>query len=141
MIGALTTHLWQSTLFAVVAGLLTVAFRKNRAKVRYGLWLSASLKFFVPFALLMRLGSHLGWAPAAQRMATPAICRSRWSASPASPRHFRSLCRWRPPRPRPSIGSLIAILGGVGVRIRGDRADPPSGLAAHTGRRARKHTD
>jgi hypothetical protein len=34
MIGALTNHLWQSTLFAVVAGLLTVAFRQNRANVR-----------------------------------------------------------------------------------------------------------
>ena len=104
MIGALTTHLWQSTLFALVAGVLTIAFRRNRAKVRYGLWLSASLKFFVPFAWLIRLGSRLGWAPAAHRIAQCRICRSRWSASPASPRHFRSLCRWRPPRPRPSTG-------------------------------------
>ncbi len=64
MIGELTNHLWQSTLFAVAAGLLTVAFRKNRAQVRYWLWLSASLKFLIPFSLLMSLGSHLEWAPA-----------------------------------------------------------------------------
>jgi beta-lactamase regulating signal transducer with metallopeptidase domain len=73
MIGELMTHLWQSTFFAVVAGLLTLAFRKNRAQVRYWLWLSASLKFFIPFALLIGLGSRLGWMPAAQKIATPVV--------------------------------------------------------------------
>ena len=73
MIGAWTNHLWQSTLFAFAAGLLTVAFRKNRAPVRYWLWFSASFKFFVPFSLLMSLGSHLGWAPAAAKIATPSV--------------------------------------------------------------------
>jgi bla regulator protein blaR1 len=73
MIGELTNHLWQSTLFAVVAGLLTIAFRRNRAQVRYWLWLSASLKFFVPFSLLISLGSHLEWAPAAKKIATPVV--------------------------------------------------------------------
>jgi hypothetical protein len=42
MISELTNHLWQSTLFAIAAGLLTVAFRKNRAQVRYWLWFSAT---------------------------------------------------------------------------------------------------
>src|SRR2546423_864873 len=73
MIGELTNHLWQSTVFAVVAALLTVAFRKNRAQVRYWLWLSASFKFLVPFILLMSLGSHLKWAPAAQKLAAPVV--------------------------------------------------------------------
>ena len=70
----MTNHLWQSTLFAGVAGLLTVALRKNRAQVRYWLWLSASLKFLVPFSLLLGLGSHLQWTPAALKIAaTPAV--------------------------------------------------------------------
>src|SRR5579859_8095800 len=73
MIGELSNHLWQSTLFAAVAGLLTVAFRKNRAAARYWLWFSASFKFFVPFALLMSLGSQLQWAPVAQKIATPTV--------------------------------------------------------------------
>src|SRR5215469_2629716 len=73
MIAALVMHLWQSTLFAAVAGLLTLAFRGNRAQVRYGLWLTASLKFFIPFALLISFGSHLSFAPAVQKIATPAI--------------------------------------------------------------------
>jgi len=32
MIAELTNHLWQSTLFALAAGLLTLALRKNRAR-------------------------------------------------------------------------------------------------------------
>jgi bla regulator protein BlaR1 len=59
MTQALLGHLWQSTLFALGAGLMTAAFRVNRAQVRYWLWLSASLKFLVPFALLLNLGSFL----------------------------------------------------------------------------------
>ena len=73
MIGELTNHLWQSTLFAIAAGLLTVAFRKNRAEVRYWLWFGASIKFFIPFSLPMGLGSYAGWAPVAKRVAAPAI--------------------------------------------------------------------
>jgi bla regulator protein BlaR1 len=72
MIADLTNHLWQSTLFAVAAGLLTLAFRKNRAQVRYWLWFSASFKFFIPFALLLSLGSHLNleWRPVAPKNIT-----------------------------------------------------------------------
>jgi hypothetical protein len=44
MIGEWINHLWQSTMFAMVAALLTLAFRRNRAQVRYWLWLSASFK-------------------------------------------------------------------------------------------------
>jgi len=69
----MTNHLWQSTLFAVMAGLATLAFRKNRAQVRYWLWFSASFKFFIPLALLMSLGSRFEWSPAANRIATPAV--------------------------------------------------------------------
>ncbi len=35
---ALGDHLWQSTLFAVVAGLLTLILRNNYARARYWLW-------------------------------------------------------------------------------------------------------
>jgi bla regulator protein BlaR1 len=70
MFHELTNHLWQSTLFAAAAGLLTLAFRKNRAAVRYWLWLSASIKFLIPFSLLLSLGSHLDRAPAAHLVPT-----------------------------------------------------------------------
>ena len=59
---AVGNHLWQSTLFAAVAGLLTLALRQNHARVRYWLWLAASLKFLVPFSLLTSLGSRMAWS-------------------------------------------------------------------------------
>ena len=62
-------HLWQSTLFAGVASGLTLILRRNRAQVRYWLWMAASAKFLVPFAALAAAVSRLGWrwpAPAAQ---------------------------------------------------------------------------
>ncbi|HEV3036583.1 MAG TPA: M56 family metallopeptidase [Candidatus Angelobacter sp.] len=58
----LANHLWQSTIFAGTAGLLTLLLRKNRAQTRYWLWLIASAKFLIPFSLLISLGSHLGWS-------------------------------------------------------------------------------
>ena len=58
---ALTNHLWQSTLFAVAAGLLTLALRRNSARVRHWLWLSASVKFLIPVSLLVALGNQLSW--------------------------------------------------------------------------------
>jgi len=57
-------HLWQSTFFAAVVGLLTLLLRKNHARTRYALWLIASLKFLIPFSLLVLLGGHLSWSKA-----------------------------------------------------------------------------
>ncbi len=65
-------HLWQSTLFAVVAGLLTLALRTNRAQQRHWLWLAASVKFLIPFSLLVGIGSNLGWT-AARPIALPGL--------------------------------------------------------------------
>src|SRR6266436_2767781 len=59
---ALGNHLWQSTLFAVAAGLLVLFLRKYHARARYGVWLAASLKFLIPFSLLAGIGSHLAWS-------------------------------------------------------------------------------
>jgi bla regulator protein BlaR1 len=59
---ALGNHLWQSTLFAITAGLLTLILRKNQARIRYWLWLTASMKFLLPFSLLVGMGSHLMWS-------------------------------------------------------------------------------
>ena len=55
----LLNHLWQSTLFAAAAGLLTLALRSNQAELRHRVWLAASVKFLVPFALVAGLSSHL----------------------------------------------------------------------------------
>jgi len=54
-------HLWQSTAFAGVAALLTLALKKNHASVRYWLWFASSMKFLAPLSLLIGVGSHLQW--------------------------------------------------------------------------------
>jgi bla regulator protein BlaR1 len=58
---AFANHLWQSTLFAAAAALLTLTLRKNQARVRYSVWLAASVKFLIPFAPLIAVGEHLTW--------------------------------------------------------------------------------
>jgi bla regulator protein blaR1 len=55
---AFINHLWQSTAVALLGWMLTVALRSNSARVRYAIWLSASIKFLVPFQLLTYLGSR-----------------------------------------------------------------------------------
>ena len=54
----IANHLWQSTLFAGVVALLALALRKNHARARHWLWLAASVKFLIPFSLLISLGNQ-----------------------------------------------------------------------------------
>src|SRR5688572_5446725 len=70
-------HLWQSTVCAGVVALLSLALRRNRARLRYGIWFVASVKFLVPFAALAAAGSLLEWrqapAPIASVVTSPAV--------------------------------------------------------------------
>jgi bla regulator protein blaR1 len=63
IVAALGNHLWQSTLFAAMAGLLAMMMRKCHARVRYWTWLAASIKFLIPFSVLVALGNRLAWSP------------------------------------------------------------------------------
>ena len=76
MIAEVTNHLWQSTVFTAAVGLLALAFRKNRAHVRCWLWLSASVKFLIPFSVLMGLGHDLLGRLAAGKMEITATALS-----------------------------------------------------------------
>jgi bla regulator protein blaR1 len=49
---------------------LTRGFTRNRPGVRYWLWFSASLKFLVPFSLLVSIGSALPWTATAMPVAS-----------------------------------------------------------------------
>jgi bla regulator protein blaR1 len=66
MNAALSNHLWQSTAFAAALALLALQFRHNRAQVRYWLWWTASLKFLVPFTIVIAAASHIDTAPVAK---------------------------------------------------------------------------
>ncbi len=76
MISMTTAHLWQSSLFAAVAGLLTLLLKRNRARTRYWIWLAGLVKFLVPFGLLVSLGGHISlprWTPKAPAIVESAI--------------------------------------------------------------------
>jgi len=64
---ALGNHLWQSTLFLAAAALLTLFFRNNHARIRYWIWLAASVKFLLPFSWLIAFGSRLSWLRTAEK--------------------------------------------------------------------------
>src|ERR1043165_7146226 len=83
MLATLANHLWQSTAFALAAGLLAFSLRGRRAQTRHWIWLIASLKFLVPLSLLTSLGSVLpaDRATAAPRVAIAAAEFSRPFAS------------------------------------------------------------
>jgi GWxTD domain-containing protein len=55
----LANHLWQSTLFAAVVAVLVACLKQNAAGIRFCLWLVASLKFLVPFSVLVAIGNKL----------------------------------------------------------------------------------
>jgi len=59
-LSSIANHLWQSTVFAGGAGLFTLILRGNPARVRHWIWVAASVKFLVPFSLLVALGSNVG---------------------------------------------------------------------------------
>jgi beta-lactamase regulating signal transducer with metallopeptidase domain len=65
MISAVLDHLWQSTLFAAGAGLVTLFLQGNAARVRFWVWFAASVKFLLPFSALAALGTRLLPPPAA----------------------------------------------------------------------------
>ena len=69
----LANHLWQSTLIVIAAGLLTLSLRKHHARARYWIWFAASMKFLVPFSLLVSLGNRLAWHHLGAETTTPAL--------------------------------------------------------------------
>jgi uncharacterized protein (TIGR03435 family) len=71
MITGLVNHLWQSTLVAGLAWLVTLALRRDRAGIRYAVWLAASFKFLIPFSALTSLGARFGWHPVVVAAFTP----------------------------------------------------------------------
>src|SRR5438067_267496 len=99
MIGAATNHLWQSTVFAVVVGLLAAALRRNRAHVRYGLWFAASCKFLIPFSPLMRAGIRIN------ELAAP--------APPAVAAAIEQILQPFPARPAPGAAWVAAAVVGA----------------------------
>ncbi len=73
---ALVNHLWQSTVVVAIAWLLALALRKNHARVRYWIWMAASVKFLLPFSLLMSAGEWMRSFFAVPVVAQPALANA-----------------------------------------------------------------
>ena len=144
-------HLWQSTLFAGVAALLAMVLRGQRAETRYRLWLGASLKFLVPLAPLIDLGSRLEWrsaratvaatvtvaigqfgepfaAPAAKAIPSgtswlPGVLAAIWVAGCAMAA-YRWWRQWREVRAALRAASPLPIAGPVRVMSSPSRLEP-----------------
>ena len=56
MTPALLNHLWQSTFCAGLAALLAIALRHSPAQIRHAVWVWASVKFLLPFSILIAAG-------------------------------------------------------------------------------------
>ena len=104
----LANHLWQSTVFATAMWALTLPLKQNRAAVRYWLWLAASVKFLLPFSLLVSTGSQLG-----QRTA-PVIELPPWSFAVEQISHpFTALAAAPQIVAPPALNPIPAILLGI----------------------------
>lgn len=75
MIQGIVDHIWQSTIFAGFACLVTLMLRPNRAQSRYWVWFAASTKFLVPCSLLVGLGAHI------PHRVAPRPIRTEWVAA------------------------------------------------------------
>ncbi len=119
---AIGDHLWQSTLFAAVAGLATLMLRANGARARYWLWLAASCKFLVPFSVLIALGGQMPWRTGS------AAAQSGWSVAmeeagrPFTASRMPVALLPAPPPPRdslpfPVILAAIWVCGSAGIAV------------------------
>jgi len=70
---AVVNHLWQSTVVVAIAWVLTLALRRNQARVRYWVWMAASVKFLLPFSLLIVAGERVRGLMPATVVTRPAV--------------------------------------------------------------------
>jgi bla regulator protein BlaR1 len=108
----LVNHLWQSTLFAGLVTLVALALRHNQAKTRYGLWLAASVKFLVPFSLLVSLGTQVEVPVSTPVMPALAVEQLTSSFAPAP--------AWQTTMPQSQSapwGLILAAVWGAGALI------------------------
>src|SRR5438876_7311733 len=84
-LSALANHLWQSTLFAAVVALFALGLKRNRAAIRCWLWTAASVKFLIPFALLIGIGSEFQWRTASPMSQSGMVSVMRGVSVPFTP--------------------------------------------------------
>src|SRR5579871_299923 len=106
----LANHLWQSTLVAGLAGVITLTLRKNQARARYWLWLAASIKFLVPFSLLVRVGAYFAWQRSTPPTSTGMYFAIEEVSQPFSNIAVRATTVHNAAAAAPTLSSVLPIL-------------------------------
>jgi beta-lactamase regulating signal transducer with metallopeptidase domain len=101
-------HVWQSTLFVIAVWIVSLALRKNRAAVRHCLWVAASVKFLVPFSILVGIGTYF---QSQTSSATPPLAVSMIVRTISQPFSTGS----SGPNPALQSGRLAAVFIGVWI--------------------------
>lgn len=83
-------HLWQSTAFTLLIALAAKALRRNSPRLRYWLWLAASIKFLVPFSLIVSTGARIQLPPETLLPRAETVVQVSTYFAPASERYFDS---------------------------------------------------
>ncbi len=121
----IANHLWQSTLFAAVAALLVLSLRNNHARIRHWLWMAASVKFLVPFSLIVAIGAHIGPSLAPRTVAPriPAVAQQIARPFPPPDRGIAVPSAPLPRRSTPLPGALLAVwlCGFAGILVNWQR--------------------
>ncbi len=117
--GFIVNHLWQSSCFVLLAALLALALRKNSPKVHYWVWLSASLKFLAPLALLVSLGNMVPWpARHAVSVAAPVFPNTLVQiAEPFSPTSYSNAPAHGPIHWVPIVIGILWALGFFAIML------------------------
>jgi bla regulator protein BlaR1 len=115
----IANHLWQCTLFAGLACLLTLALRKNSARVRYWVWVFASMKFLIPLSLLMAIGGRLEWRTAPVIAPDLSLVMQQVSQPFAATTVSSTVLVTVPPAPSPLSPILFGVwaCGFIGISI------------------------
>jgi uncharacterized protein (TIGR03435 family) len=109
-IEVVSNHLWQSTLFAAAASLLTLVLRNDRAQVRYWLWLAASVKFLFPFAALVAIGGQFGWRSSASSRQSQFTFLMDAVSQPFSRPEFRAIAGAPPAATLPGLAVVFPTI-------------------------------
>ncbi len=118
---AILNHLWQSTVFAGVAWLLTLALKRNRAQTRYWVWFAASMKFLGPLALLVAVGSQVRWREAPPPSAPTVVEQIAQPFGDTSPLGAVRVSAPAGTNPIPELLGLIWAAGFVAIGIKWGR--------------------
>ncbi len=105
-------HLWQSAIFAGAVAFSCMMLRRNSPRLRYWMWLSASLKFLVPFSILVKTGARIQLPPDSPSLHAIAVQQISTYFAPVAVTATRATVSWT------QVFAAIWLLGIVFLIIR-----------------------